>query len=242
MCTCSKDWRVENDIYCRLYVAVGRIVPLVLYGRNIPFVHQHEHLGHLISDDELFVQDQTSKINSFTGKYHNLQQRVGFQDPVVMMTLVNTYLLSLYGSNLWDLSSEDSERINTSFNKLVRQLFLVPLNTHNYIVEHLCGGTHIRTKLITRFKNFYRQLQNSGKEEVLHLVKIQERDQRSIFGRNVAYTKRLCHSSSMDNADTRSHVVYEVPHNCAWKLSVLTEVTQFQRGTCLTSHMMKQRN
>ena len=206
-------------------------VPLVLYGRNIPFVHQHEHLGHLISDDELFVQDQTNKINSFTGKYHNLQQRVGFQDPVVMMTLVNTYLLSFYGSNLWDLSSEDSERINTSFNKLVRQLFLVPLNTHNYIVEHLCGGTHIRTKLITRFKNFYRQLQNSGKEEVLHLVKIQERDQRSIFGRNVAYTKRLCHSSSMDNADTRSHVVYEVPHNCAWKLSVLTELIQFQRGT-----------
>ena len=212
-------------------------VPLKLYGLNIPFVHEHDHLCHRISDDELFIRALTLKTNSFTGKYHNLQQRVGFQDPVVMMTLINTYLLSFYGSNLWDLDNEESRRIDTSFNKLVRQIFVVPRDTHNYIVEHLCGGSHIRRKLVSRFQNFYRQLSNCGKEEVLHLMRLQEHDQRSTFGRNVAYIKRLCNSDSIINADTRSLVVYPAPPNSVWKLSVITELIQYQRGIVDLSHL-----
>ena len=73
--------------------------PLVLYGVKLPFVKQHKHLGHMISEDESMKVDLDLKINATIGKFHSLRQQMGLQDPIVMLTLTNTYLLSLYGSN-----------------------------------------------------------------------------------------------------------------------------------------------
>ena len=90
--------------------------PLVLYGNQLPFVKSHKHLGHIITDNESMKMDLDDKVNQMIGKFHSLRQQVGRQDPFVMITLVNTYLLSLYGSNIWDLSARDSERIDKSWN------------------------------------------------------------------------------------------------------------------------------
>ena len=121
--------------------------PLVLYGDKLPFDSQHKNLGHMLSDDESMNVDMDLKINSFIGKFHSLRQQLGPQDPIVMLTLVNTYLTSLYGSNIWDLSSAASERIDTTWNKIVRQIFQLPMDTHRYIVENLTHCKHIRVKL-----------------------------------------------------------------------------------------------
>ena len=208
----------------------GTPAPLVLYGDNIPFIHSHKHLGHLITDDENMREDMNTKVNQMIGKFHNLQQRVGHQAPEVMMTLVNTYLLSLYGSNLWDLASEESSRIDTQYNIMVRRVHNVPPDTHRYIVEHLSGGKHIRQKLMCRFKNFYRQLKNSGKEEVLQLMQLQQCDNRSIFGRNVAYLCRTCSSQSIESCDVHSLSIYPVPDNSGWKLPYISELIGVNEG------------
>ena len=78
--------------------------PLVLYGNSLPFVSHHKHLGHIVHTDGTPKHDMLKRLQELVGKFHGLRQLVGRQDPVVLLTLVNIYLCSLYGSSLWDLS------------------------------------------------------------------------------------------------------------------------------------------
>ena len=178
--------------------------PLVLYGVNVPFVSQHKHLDHMISNEESMNVDFNLKINSTIGKFHSLRQQMGLQDPIVMLTLTNTYLLSLYGSNIWDLSSGDSERVDIMWNNFVRQIFGLPRDTHRFIIENITDGTHIRVKLLKRFRNFYCQLKNSGKEEVQQLMRLTKQDNRSVFGRNCQYFTRMTRTQVESNVNINS--------------------------------------
>ena len=128
-------------------------------------------------------------LQELVGKFHGLRQLVGRQDPVVLLTLVNIYLCSLYGSSLWDLSDAASVRADITWNSIVRNAFEVPYDTHRYTVEYLNGGKHIRHTLLKRFQNFYRQLKSCNKEAVHQLMRVQESDNRSVFGRNCSYIK-----------------------------------------------------
>ena len=198
--------------------------PLVLYGNQLPFVKSHKHLGHIITDNESMKMDLDDKVNQMIGKFHSLRQQVGRQDPFVMITLVNTYLLSLYGSNIWDLSARDSERIDKSWNSLVRSVFELPPDTHRFIVENLVTVKHIRIKVLKRFQNFYKQLQRCGKSEVLQLIRLTQNDNRSIFGRNCMHLLQKTKARSICEADIDSLSIYPVPEESEWKLSVIRDL------------------
>ena len=206
--------------------------PLILYGNDIPFVSKHTHLGHVISEDETMRLDLDLKVNQLIGKFHNLRQQIGQQDPLVMMSLVNIYLLSLYGSNLWDLSSIESYRIDTTFNKLVKNVFNIPYDTHRFIVENISGVKHIRSKLVKRFRNFYHQLITCGKSEIIQLVRLKEHDQRSIFGRNCTKVITMTGAHSVFDSNVESLVIYPVPEGEQWKVSLVNELIDSRRGLC----------
>ena len=203
--------------------------PLVLYGNSLPFVKQHKHLGHMISNDESTIIDLDLKVNSMVGKFHSLRQHIGMQDPIVMLTLVNTYLMSLYGSNLWDLTAPESERVDKEWNTIVRTVFNLPIDTHRYIVENIIEGKHIRVKLLKRFQNFCRQLENSEKPAVLELMRMAKQDPRSVFGRNYRYILEKSSAEAMSEANIINVPTYRIPEDGAWKLPVIIELIDFKR-------------
>ena len=204
--------------------------PLVLYGNSLPFVASHKHLGHLIHEDGTPKHDMLKRLQELTGKFHGLRQQVGRQDPVVLLTLVNTYLCSLYGSSLWDLSGRHSERADITWNSIVRNAFEVPINTHKYIVEFLNGGKHIRHTMLKRFQNFHQQLLNCDKDIVHQLVRLQESDNRSVFGRNCAYIKTRLGVAHVHDGDIYSLRTYPVPEGDTWKLPHIRYLVDFKRG------------
>ena len=163
------------------------------------------------------------------GKFHSFRQHLGQQDPVVLLSLINTYIMSLYGSNIWDLSSAQSERVDKAWNSIVRTVFGVPINTHRFIVENLTEGKHIRVKLLKRFQNFYKQLESSRKREVLQLIRLTKSDNRSVFGRNCRYLLERTGAQNVCEADFNIKI-YPVPEGCDWKLSVINELMDFKRG------------
>ena len=64
--------------------------------------------------------------------HYGIFQEFGFSDPYVLMRLVHIYATSFYGSQLWDFSSMEAEKLFTSWNILVRT---VPNTTHRYLIE-----------------------------------------------------------------------------------------------------------
>ena len=204
--------------------------PLVLYGNALPFVKQHKHLGHLVHEDESSTHDMQARLRELVAKFHSLRQQVGRQDPIVMMTLVRTYLCSLYGSSLWDLSGTESIQADTTWNSIVRSAFELPMDTHRYIVEHLTNGKHIRHIILKRFQNFHAQLKACNKEEVHQLVRLQECDDRSVFGRNCRYIKERLGVQRIEDAHIDSIPSYPIPEDSAWKTIVITDLIDLKRG------------
>ena len=120
----------------------------------------------------------------FISKIHSLRQELGDQDPLVFISLVRTYLCSMYGSNLWDLFSVATDKLFTSWNVLLRSTFNLPFPTHRYILYNISNFPHLRVSLLRRFLKFYNILENCQKPEIRHLFMLQKRDCRSVFGRN----------------------------------------------------------
>ena len=203
---------------------------LKLYNKPLPFVETWPHLGHTICVDETPTVDMELRCNQLIGKFHSLAQELGPQEPRVYMFLINVYLLSLYGSSLWDLSAVVTDKVNKTWNSLIRQVFNLPFQTHRYMLNSISDVKHLKVRLMNRFKNFYMQLKNSNRAEVLHLLRLQERDQRSVFGRNCSLVCNLAHSQSVPDADINSISVNPVPVGEEWKCEFLKELLSVRRG------------
>ena len=67
---------------------------------------------------------------------------------------------------------------------MLRDTFNLPYGTHRYILRHLSQKRSLKKEFYSRFKKFCLHVQQSRKEEVLYLYKIQRYDSRSIFGSN----------------------------------------------------------
>ena len=180
------------------------------------------------------------RCNQLIGKFHNLTQELGPQESRVYMTLINIYLLSLYGSSLWDLSAVVTDKVNKTWNSLIRQVFSLPFQTHRYMLNSISGVKHLKVRLLNRFKNFHTQLMNSNRSEVLHLLRLQERDQRSVFGRNCTLVCNLTDSQSVSDADMNSISVYPVPLGDEWKCEFLEELLSIRRGEGTVTHFTQQ--
>ena len=120
----------------------------------------------------------------FISNVHALRPELGHQDPEVFLQLVQTYLESMCGSNLWDLFSSAASRLYTSWNILIRTSFNLPYATHRYILYNMTNIPHIRISLIKRFIKFYSRLESSFRPEIRFLFQLQKSDCRSAFGRN----------------------------------------------------------
>ena len=127
----------------------------------LPWVDSWAHLGNNLHRNDLSVQchstldsDTAEKRRKFIGKFHSLRQEFGFLKPEVMFKIIEIYSNSFYGSNLWSFSSYEFERINTSWNNMIRSVWNISNTAHRYLIEELSGTKHIRTKLFLRYLNF----------------------------------------------------------------------------------------
>ena len=78
----------------------------------------------------------------FISKVHVLRQELGDQHPEVFMKLVQLYLTSMYGSNLWNLFGDAAGKLYSAWNMLLKNTFGLPFATHRYyIVQYFRNNT-----------------------------------------------------------------------------------------------------
>ena len=111
-----------------------------LNGVDIPWVSSYKHLGHLLHVSEDWQHDLMLKRGAFIGGIHELQQELGLQSPDVLLKLVHTYVTCFYGSSLWDLNCQGSEKLWASWHVMLKCVFKLPFGTHRYTVNALIFG------------------------------------------------------------------------------------------------------
>ena len=119
------------------------------------------------------------------GKLHGLRQEFPEQDPDVMMQLIRMYLLSLYGSQGWDIFSSEANKLWATWHKTIKSLYKLLLATHRYILQNFAKGDHLRLKILKSFMNFYNKISNSANPNIALLHSVQQSDMRSCYARNI---------------------------------------------------------
>ena len=96
---------------------------ITLNGNRLPWVKQVKHLGHIVQSDNSMSIDIVQKRAAFIAKMNSILQEFHFSEPDTLVKLMNVYATTLYGSNTWDLFSNECEKLYRSFNVAVRQIF-----------------------------------------------------------------------------------------------------------------------
>ena len=129
---------------------ISGVTPILLNGDPLPWVMEVKHLGNILQSDNSMQKDCVTKRGKFIGKVNSFLQEFHYVAPKTFMELLNIYGTSFYGSCLWNLYSQDVDRIYKSWNVTVRNVFSLPWTTHRYFIESVSGCAHPKTFLSSR--------------------------------------------------------------------------------------------
>ena len=139
------------------------LAPIILNGQELPWVKKVTHLGNVLEADNSMKADIAIKRGKFIGKVNSLLQEFHYVSSQLLIKLVNVYASSFYGSCLLDLLSKDVERIYTTWNVTVRNVFRLDRSTHRVLIEPLSDCLHLKVMLLSRYVSFHRELIRSPK-------------------------------------------------------------------------------
>ena len=109
--------------------------------------------------------------------------------------------MSLYGSPLWDLFSNPVDSLEKTYNRSVRMMLNIPLQTHKYLIEPLSQQPHLRFLMYKRFINFRMKILKSSKKILKHVLQICENNCGSVTGSNLRNLMLLCDKDSISKID-----------------------------------------
>ena len=223
----------KSKTKCLAFNVTSEPAMLLLYDLTLPWVKSHIHLGHVINTDESTQHDILLRKGEFISKVHSLRQEVGAQVPDVFMFLVQSYLSSMYGSNLWDIFGVWTNKVFIAWNSLIRDTFKLPYATHRNILYNISKITHIRSSLIKRFIKFYSRLEVCQKPEVRHLLTKQKLDCRSVFGRNCFH---ICKNFKVTDVKRVNFIDISMPIDIevlqSWRLPFLLDLLTLRDSNC----------
>ena len=153
--------------------------------------------------------------------------------PPILTKVINTFATSFYGSSLWDIFSPECEKLYTSWNVTVRQVFNLNRKTHRYLIEPLSQCFHAKIMIYSRFVTFQKSLLNSSKLNVRFLAKLNVNDQRTLLGRTLQKMRNLaeCGIDELSASYVKRNIKYfETPMAETWRIRMLQELLMTREG------------
>ena len=110
---------------------------------ELPSVNHVKHLGHQITFKiNVLSEDLMEKRAHYINRVNELNQEFYFTNSSTKIKINNIFNSSFYGSQIWDLFSDEAIRLEKSWNISIRILLGIPRNTHRYFIEPLSGTPH----------------------------------------------------------------------------------------------------
>ena len=178
---------------CGKSVGLSKPTPLLLDGKELPWVATASHLGHELHESGGMDHDASTKRAQFISKSTDIRETFNFASPVEILQAVKVFAGDMYGGNLWHLRGNQANQVFLSWNTCVKLAWNVPRNTHTYFVERIlsCGISHIRNDILSRYVTFLKSLRHSPSVEVSVVVNLVSRDIRTTTGSNLDLIKEL---------------------------------------------------
>ena len=135
------------------------------------------------------------------------------------------------GSRVWDLFSPEAIILENTWNKSIRLMFELPLQTHIYFICPVSESKHIRSMLLKRFVSFTQKLEASKKK----LLSICTRLSRimSIIGsnsRNILLLLEKKNDHQLTPLDIQEVKCHPVEDDDKWKVEFLKELVEIKYG------------
>ena len=220
--------------------ALPRPVPLVLCGRPLPWVERAEHLGHALHQDGTMHHDCKEKRAMFIDSSVKIREAFSFAHPAEQITAVQKYCTAVYGSNLWNLASQECKMVVNAWQTGHKLAWSVPRACRTYLVQTVLAPNvpSLRTQMMTRFSNFFRSLLVSPSQEVTVVALLAARDLRSNIGANLALLRDVTGLDPWAVAPSRLRAALEeadrveVPISDFWRPPFLRKLL----AACLQAH------
>ena len=156
----------KSKTKCLAYLKKERpLKPIKLNGNNLPWISSPDnvsHLGNTIDNScNLVACDIMEKRARFIQRNNEINQEFHFVNPSTKFHLNKIYNMSFSGSPLWDLFSDEAVSLEKTYNKAIRIMWNIPLETHRYLIEPISNQSHLKFTLIQRFLGFKGQVERS---------------------------------------------------------------------------------
>jgi hypothetical protein len=220
----------------------SQVRQVVLNGDLLPWVPTAKHLGNHLSSKNNFSSyspetrtDLLQKRAILFDKVHQIQQQFGYCNPRLIIKLLSIYSTALYGSNLWQINSDEHHKLNRSWNIAVKMIWDLSAPTHTCYLESLSPVPHLEAVLTGRYIGFIQNLACSVKSLLRLLFSSCSSDQNSLTGQNLQYLllkyKKLTLSSLLaDKQSIKSATVYPMTDDKSWKLELMEEICLIRKG------------
>ena len=218
-------------IFSKRVININDVDPIILNGMPLPFVTNVKHIGNLLESDNSMQKDISIKRAQFISKVHSLNQEFHFSNPLFVVKLYNIYACSFHASSIWDLYSDNVNKLYTSWNRAIRILFDVPYDTHRYFIEPISDSFHIKTMLCSRYVSFYDSLCKSSKLCIRILNYLCKNDLTTVHSRNLYNISNECsipiHALSKQSVK-KSIMNSQKPDNAQWRIPILKELINLE--------------
>ena len=143
------------------------------------------------------------------------------------MTIYDRYASSFFGSNLWNLFCNETEKVYAVYNILIRQAYRLPFATHRYLIQSLIDHPHIKIQLCSRFIRFVKNNDSCHKPVIRLLSELCKSDNRTVYCSNLLNISKECSVDKIkiDQSIIKSSMVYfKVPTGEEWRPDLLLNV------------------
>ena len=107
---CVQFWWTPCIFVCGQARKAVKPVPLVLDGKDLPWVESAPHLGQVLHESGSMDQDIRTKRASFIDESTKVREDFAFASPCEILRAVQVYVGNHHGSNLWRLDSVMAEQ------------------------------------------------------------------------------------------------------------------------------------
>ena len=215
---------------------LAKPAPLTLYGKELPWVATATHLGHELHESGTMNHDVTVKRAEYISKSTEVRETFSFASPVEVLRSLKVFVGDMYGSNLWQLSSDMAKQVYHAWDTNIKLVWGVPRGTHTYFVDRMlnCGISHMRTDIMARYIKFFKGLRESPSAEVSVLAHIVARDVRTNTGNNLQHVQEMtgldpwsCFGSQVKKV--MNEKLAQLPQPDEWRLPYLGKLLE-KRG------------
>ena len=244
-----EDYANENDILFNgaksKYLVFGKYEynpTIKVNNENVPRCKDAIYLGHKLCTKNTNTELVEDTIKSFNASYHNFMNKFGSCNMTTKNKLFHQYCSSMYGSQLWLLSSPSTENACTQWRKAHRIVLSVPKMTHCDLLPLIADNTPLDCMLDGKFLAFYKSILSSENKVVEFIAKNAIHEQSSIIGSNIRY---LRHKYDMVNDDitiwSKSKIkdmcynkwLSNVNENYPIHANVIREMIMMKEGRCI---------